>query len=74
MSEQNTCATCRWFKPTSPDQYMIGGWCYWRPPMRLRGLLWGAHNERIEEPEKEWCAEHRPHIALGEPAPSKQEE
>lgn len=58
MTNGATCATCRWFKPVPEGRYMSGGWCDWRAPMIMRGLLWGTHNERIGEPEKEWCAEH----------------
>lgn len=60
MTERNqTCSNCKWFKPTSDSQFMRGGWCGWRAPMIFRQLLWGAHNERIREPEKEWCAVHQ---------------
>lgn len=55
---KNTCATCKYFKPVEAGRFMEGGWCDWRPPMKLRGLLWGAHNEGITDPENEWCAEH----------------
>ena len=66
-----TCSTCRWFKPVEDGRFMIGGWCDWRAPMRMRALLWGAHNERIPQPEKEWCAEHQ--LAVdGEVTPAKE--
>lgn len=55
----NTCTSCKWFKPVENDRYMQGGWCNWREPVKLRHLMWGAHNERIKEPDKEWCAEHQ---------------
>ena len=51
------CVTCEHFGPQE-DRYFSGGFCQWRPPMVLRGLVWGAHNERIEKPEEEWCSEH----------------
>lgn len=59
-SEQaGRCATCRWFKPVLDPSITWGGWCDWRAPMRMRHILWGSHNERIMNPEKEWCSEHR---------------
>lgn len=58
MTERaNTCANCKWFQ-LSEDRYHIGGYCNWRAPMKLRGLLWGAHNERIGKPDQEWCNQH----------------
>lgn len=63
---QPKCATCRWFKPVEEGRFMSGGWCDWRAPMRLRHMLWGAHNQRIENPETEWCAEHQPAPTAGQ--------
>lgn len=54
-----TCATCAWFKDDT-TRYHSGGFCNWRPPMKLRNLLWAHHGERITKPGEEWCGEHRP--------------
>ena len=54
-----TCDKCKWFKPVEEGQYMVGGWCGWQAPMIIRGLLWGKHNERIKEPQKETCSEFK---------------
>lgn len=53
------CDTCKHFV-YKQDRYYSGGFCKWKPPMILRSMTWGAHNERIAKPEEETCSEHKP--------------